>query len=318
MANNNDPVIPVYLITGFLDGGKSNFLKFTMQEDYFNDGSETLLILCEEGEEEYSEKLLRKTHTQMVILDSEAEMTKEKLQELTDTYKPERVLIEYNGMWSVANFLKIELPEYWLLYQIITVLDGANFALYLNNIKATSMELLTNTDMVIFNRCNENSDLVLYQRTIRSVNSRCDIVFEDEDGSELECPEPDLPYDLDENPLKISDENYGTFYIDVNEHPERYEGKQIEILVQIMQNKTFPKNIFVGGRRAMTCCEADIRFLPWIFIYDKAKSLPAQEYARVTATFKWEYNEGYQDEGPVFHVDDVKLAIRPAEDLITF
>ncbi|MBR0087900.1 MAG: GTPase [Lachnospiraceae bacterium] len=314
----NDNTVPVYLITGFLDSGKTNFLKFTMQEDYFNDGSRTLLILCEEGEEDYPVKVLRKTHTEMEIIDEESDLTAEKLEELNKKYHPERVLIEFNGMWSVPNFLKTPLPDKWLLYQIITVLDGENFGLYLNNIKNTSMELLTNTDMVIFNRCTEDTDLVLYQRTTRSVNSRCDIIFEDKDGGELECPEPDLPYSLEDDPLKITDENYGTFYIDINEHPERYEGKQIEILVQIMQNKSFPKNIFIGGRRAMTCCVEDIRFLPWIFIYDKAKSLPAKDYANITSTFRWEFNEGYQGEGPVFHVNDVKLATKPAEELITF
>ena len=314
-----DPTIPVYLITGFLDGGKTNFLKFTMQEDYFNDGSKTLVILCEEGEEEYPEKMLRKTHSQTVVVDDPEGLYPDKLEELQKTYQPERVLIEYNGMWSVPDFLNTPLPENWLLYQIITVLDGSTFNLYLNNIKKNSMELLMNTDMVIFNRCDEETtDLVLDQRTVRSVNPKCDIIFEDANGGELECPEPDLPYSLDQDPLVISDEDYGTFYLDTTQHPERYEGKHIDLLVQIMQNKTFPKNVFVGGRRAMTCCEADIRFLPWIFIYNKAKSLPNQEFAHVTSTFRWEFHEGYQEEGPVFHVDDVKLALKPAEELIQF
>ena len=316
MAYDNN--IPVYLITGFLDSGKSNFLKFTMQEDYFNDGSKTLLILCEEGEEEYEEKLLRKTHSQMVVIDDESELTEEKLKELNERFKPERVLIEYNGMWSVAAFLQKELPEDWLLYQIITILDGANFALYLNNIKTTSMDLLTNTDMVIFNRCKEDTDLVLYQRTTRSVNPKCDIIFEDENGGEMECPEPDLPYDLEQDPLVISDEDYGTFFIDLTQHPERYEDKRVQVLVQLVQNKSFPKNVFVGGRRAMTCCEADIRFLPWIFMWDKAKSLRSKDYAKVTARVRWEYSEGYKEEGPVFYAEDVKLSVKPAEELITF
>ena len=41
--------VPVYLITGFLESGKTSFLSFTLQQDYFQIDGKTLLILCEEG-----------------------------------------------------------------------------------------------------------------------------------------------------------------------------------------------------------------------------------------------------------------------------
>ena len=163
-----DPTIPVYLVTGFLDGGKTNFLKYTMQEEYFNDGSKTLLLLCEEGEEEYDAPMLKKCNTVVELIDSEEDINDRNIQKLALKHRPERVIIEYNGMWSVKKVLDLKLPKYWLLYQIITILDGPNFGLYLNNIKMTAIEMLTNTDLVIFNRCNEKTDLVLYQRTLRS------------------------------------------------------------------------------------------------------------------------------------------------------
>ncbi len=314
-----DPTIPVYLITGFLDGGKTNFLKYTMQEDYFNDGSKTLLILCEEGEEEYEPAMLKRCNTKLELVDSEEDLTEKTIQKLALKHRPERVIIEFNGMWSVKKLLDLKLPRYWMIYQIITILDGANFGLYLNNIKMTAMEMLTNTDLVIFNRCRPDSDLVLYQRTLRSVNQKCDLVFEDDKGEPLECPEPDLPYDIKGTDIEISDENYGTFYIDLPEHPERYEGKKIHLCVQVMQSKEAPApNVMVAGRRAMTCCEADIRFLPYLFIYDKARSIENRAFVNVTATLKWEYHDAYQEKGPVFYVDDLKLANRPADELIYF
>jgi len=313
-----DPTIPVYLLTGFLDGGKTNFLKYTMGEDYFNDGSKTLLILCEEGEEEYEEAFLKKTHTQMVLLENEEDMTEEYFQKLSAEYKPERVLIEYNGMWDITKIIGLQFPKYWTMYQIISLFDAQSFKLYLNNIKTGVMNILTSTDMVIFNRCDKDSDLVLFQRTVRSVNQRCELVFEDKTGNEMECPEPDLPYSVDAKEIEISDEDFTTFFLDLSEHPDRYVGKQISALIQIMQEKNFPKNMFVGGRRAMTCCEADIRFLPFIYIFDKAKSIKNKEWACVKATMQWEFHEGYQQEGPVFYVEDLKLATPPADELVYF
>jgi len=313
-----DQTIPVYLITGFLDGGKSHFLQFTMQEDYFNDGSKTLLILCEEGEEEYTPELLKKTRTNMVVLEDIEELTADYLKLVSAKYKPERVLIEYNGMWSVTKFLQIDMPKNWMIYQIITILDGQNFGLYLNNIKMTAMELLTNTDMVIFNRCTEDSDMVMYQRAVRSVNPRCELVFEDTEGNELECPEPDLPYKLEDDPINIIDEDYTSFFLDLSEHPDRYEGKNVVFTLQIMQDKAFPARMFVGGRRAMTCCEADIRFLPFVFLYQDAKSLKNQSWAKVTASMKWEFHEAYKEEGPVFHVSALETVKKPKDELVYF
>lgn len=313
-----DPTIPVYLITGFLDGGKTNFLKYTLKEPYFNDGSRSLLILTEEGEEEIDAAFLKKTRSSLVVLDNESDLTTEYLQGLTKLYNPDRVLVEWNGMWDLQKILQLKLPKYWLMYQIITILDGANFGLYLNNLKSQSMALLMNTDMVIFNRCRPDTDLVRYQRTVRSVNARCTLVFEDGKGNELECPEPDLPYSLDTDPIEITDEVWGSFFLDLQEHPKRYVNKSIRFLMQIMLDKSFPSNMFVAGRKAMTCCEADIRFLPYIFIYEKASSLPHAGWATVTATMKWQFHDGYQEEGPVFYVTDLKLANPPATELITF
>ena len=311
--------VPIYLIAGFLDGGKSNFLKYTLQQDYFNDGSKSLLILCEEGEEEYSEALLKKTKTDLILVEDMEGLNAKALEQYNKKYRPDRVLVEYNGMWSVQDFLNTSLPNNWGFYQIITILDGSAFKLYLNNIKKTAMEMLTNADMVIFNRCDKDDPaLVQYQRALRSVNKRAELIFEDMDGQEIEAPEPDLPYSLDADVIDISDENYGSFYIDLQEHPERYINKKVRLLVQIMQNREFPENMFVAGRSAMTCCVEDIRFLPYIFICSKAKSYANKTWAEITSEIKWEFHEGYQEEGPVFYAEDIKVKTKPKEELIYF
>lgn len=74
--------IPIYLINGFLEGGKTEFINFTMQQEYFNDGEKTLLIVCEEGEEEYDPAVLAKLHTVMVTLENESGLTAEFLKEM--------------------------------------------------------------------------------------------------------------------------------------------------------------------------------------------------------------------------------------------
>ena len=94
MANE----IPVYMITGFLEGGKTSFLKFTLQQDYFNDGSKTLLILCEEGETELDQEFMDKYHVVTETIEEESELNREYFREVGKRHKPDRVIIEYNGM----------------------------------------------------------------------------------------------------------------------------------------------------------------------------------------------------------------------------
>ena len=45
--------IPVYSFTGFLDSGKTKFIQETLEDERFNAGERTLVLLFEEGEEEY-------------------------------------------------------------------------------------------------------------------------------------------------------------------------------------------------------------------------------------------------------------------------
>ena len=46
--------VPVFLFTGFLESGKTRFIQETLEDKRFNSGERTLLIVCEEGEEEYA------------------------------------------------------------------------------------------------------------------------------------------------------------------------------------------------------------------------------------------------------------------------
>ena len=109
MANEiDDDVMPLFLINGFLEAGKTQFLDFTMDQDYFQTEGKTLLIVCEEGDNEYDEKKLKKNHTEVVYVDDFSKLTPQYLNELEVIYRPERVLMEWNGMW---NQDELALPE---------------------------------------------------------------------------------------------------------------------------------------------------------------------------------------------------------------
>ncbi len=94
---------PAYVINGFLESGKTTFITYTLGQSYFAIPGTTLLILCEEGEAEYDEALLKRSRTVLEKIDSEEQLNPEYLLELDKKYDPERIVIQYNGMWDYRN-----------------------------------------------------------------------------------------------------------------------------------------------------------------------------------------------------------------------
>ena len=178
----DDIRVPIYLVTGFLESGKTTFLDFTLQQDYFAIDGKTLLILCEEGEEEYDMDKLKLTNTVIEVIEDEEDLTPQRLAAMDIIHQPERVVIEYNGMWLVSKFEQMELPDGWGIEQHITCVDASTFQVYMQNMKSIFMDMVRNADMVVFNRSKKEYPLANFRRSIKVVNPSAEVIFEDEEG----------------------------------------------------------------------------------------------------------------------------------------
>lgn len=306
--------MPLFLINGFLEAGKTEFLKFTMQQEYFQAEGKSLLIVCEEGEEEYEKELLEETKTAVVYVEEREKLTPEYLEELELLYNPERVLMEWNGMW---NLEELKLPEDWDLYQQITIIDGSTFDLYLNNMKPLVGAMVRSSEMIIMNRCDDIEELDAYRRVLKGMNPQVQIVFEDSDGEVEEFTEADLPYDVNADVIEISPQAYGIWYIDTMDKPDRYRGKTVEFTAMVLKAPEFPKNYFVPGRMAMTCCEADMTFLGFMCKARNARLLETKQWVKVRARIEYEFSPEYEGEGPMLYADSVEPA-SPVEEIVQF
>ena len=306
--------MPLFLINGFLEAGKTQFIKFTLTQDYFQTEGKTLLIVCEEGDTEYDEELLKDTRTSVVYVDSMEDISPQRLTELELLHNPERVLIEWNGMWNQDDF---RIPEDWTVYQQITIIDMSTFELYVKNMKSLLAAMVRNSELVICNRCDGIEDLERYKRMLKSMNTRCDIIFEDESGEISELSEEDLPYDLKADVVEISPEAYGIWYIDCMDKPDRYKDKVVEFTAMVLKSPEFPRNYFVPGRLAMTCCADDMTFLGYICKAKEARNLETKQWVKVRARIAVEYWQDYGGEGPVLYAESV-IPAKPIEDVVTF
>lgn len=310
----DDDVMPLFLINGFLEAGKTQFLQFTMEQEYFQAEGKTLLIVCEEGDTEYDEGLLARTRTSVVYVDSLEKLTPARLEELELLYNPERVLMEWNGMW---NQDELKLPKDWTVYQQVTIIDGSTFDLYVKNMKPLLGAMVRNSELIICNRCDDVEDLEGYRRTLLAMNNQAEIVFEDAEGEITEISEADLPYDMSADVIEIKPEAYGIWYIDCMDKPDRYRGKTVEFTGMVLKSKNFPKNYFVPGRMAMTCCEADMTFLGYVCKAREARLLETKQWVKVRARIEYEEWQDYGGVGPVLYADSVEQT-EPIKDIVQF
>ncbi len=309
-----DDVTPLFIINGFLEAGKTQFLQFTMSQDYFQTDGRTLLIVCEEGDTEYDAKLLKANRTTLLTVDSMDQISPEKLTEYKKAYNPERVLMEWNGMW---NQDELRIPKDWTVYQQITIIDGSTFDLYVKNMKPLLGAMVRNSELVICNRCDDVPDLEGYRRTLLAMNNQAEIVFEGEDGEISEISEADLPYDMSADVIQIAPADYGIWYIDCMDKPDRYRGKVVEFTGMVLKSAKFPKNYFVPGRMAMTCCEADMSFLGYVCKAREARNLTTRQWVKVRARIEYEEWQDYDGVGPVLYAESVEKA-EPIRDIVQF
>lgn len=303
------------MINGFLESGKTSFIAFTLEQDYFQIEGKTLLILCEEGMEEYDEELLEASNTVVELVEEESDFEPEQLSALAKKHKPNRIIIEYNGMWLMRNKT---LPADWVIEQQITHVDASTFEVYYKNMKSLFGEMVKNSDMVIFNRCDTVEDLGPLRRTVQAVNMNAEVVFEDEEGEVQEMTEEDLPYDLNADVIELEGPGYAIWYMDAMDNPERYDGKVVRFKGVVMHPGDFPKNAFVPGRLVNTCCEDDMAFFGFVVKSNKADKFADGEWVEVTAKINIEFWADYEGEGPVLYASDVRKTQKPVPDVISF
>ena len=283
--------LPIFIINGFLEAGKTQFMKFTMQQEYFQTEGNTLLIVCEEGEEEYDKELLESTHTTVKYIDDISDFTKEKMVEFTKEVDPERILIEWNGLWEQD---KIQIPDIWYGNQMITIYDTSTLDLYIKNkdLKAYMGKMLKDSELVICNRADNIDEEILstYHLQIKAMAPNAEI---------------------------IKPEEYGIFYVDAMDRTEKYDGKEVEFVAQVVRPDGIGDDILIPGRRAMTCCEADIQFLGFVCHYKGAKNFKNKDWVKVKGKIKYEMSPQYRAKGPVIYANDILLT-GPIDGLVQF
>lgn len=313
-----DNQIPVYLFTGFLEAGKTKFIQETLEDKRFNKGEPTLLLVCEEGMEEYEPEEFSGHRVKLKAVEDESDLTPENLTQWLAQAQAERVLVEYNGMWMLDS-LYGALPEGWLVAQEFMFADANTFLNYNANMRQLTYDKLKSAELVVFNRFKPEMEKMDFHKIVRAASRRADIAYEAEDGSvvydDIEDP---LPFDIDAPVIEIADRDYAIWYRDVSEEPKKYAGKTVRVKCRCVKRRGIQAGWEIAGRHVMTCCEADIAFTAFICDFRTVPDMPDDGWFIVTAKMDYKFNRAYGRKGPVLTAESAEPCEAPDPSVATF
>ncbi len=310
--------IPVYLFTGFLEGGKTHIIQESMEDQRFNSGEKTLILMCEEGIEELELDRFWGKNCYLELIDDPEDINLDMLTLLYKKHKIDRVIIEYNGMWLLER-LYAAMPADWFIFQNMMFADANTFLTYNANMRQLMVDKLQACEMIVLNRTPENIDKEEIHRVVRSVTLRATITYDYPDGhveyDEIEDP---LPYDLDAPIIDIKDEDYAVFYRDIAEDTEKYNGKTVRFKGIVARDGKLGKSALIIGRHVMTCCADDIEYNAMVCIFPSAVNFKTRDWTIVTAKIKIEPHKLYGRPGPVLYAEKTEFATKPKQEVATF
>lgn len=309
--------LPVYLFTGFLESGKSTLIQDTISDPNFQINERTLLLLCEDGEVEYDSTVMANYHTDVVYVENEEQLSHKFLKSVNRLYKPARVIIECNGMWNISNLLHEMFPKEWIVAQILTTIDARTFTSYIGNMRSFMYEQLKYSEVIIFNRCDEQTRKSFLRSNVKAINPSAQLIYENMNGEINTLQEDELPFDNSQDHLTISDIDYGLWYMDMLEHVQKYVGKTVTFKGNVIPDDQKMQNMFLIGRYAMVCCADDTAPIGFVCYYKQ--HIPEENtWVSLTAQVGAEYHEGYDREVPVLNVIDISPCEPIEEELVYF
>ncbi|MCP1109764.1 TIGR03943 family putative permease subunit [Ohessyouella blattaphilus] len=310
-------MVPVYVVTGLLESGKTTFIKETLMTQEWIEEGLTVLITCEEGEGEYPESFLKVNDIEKLELEEQEDYNAVFLQGIEKSYQPMQVIIEYNGMWDFEKFLQVSMPKDWEIGGVYSTVNGETLDAYLKNMRKLVMEQMTESELIVVNRCGEDVDRGAFRRAITVQNPMAQVLFEKPDGTIIPPGEEDLPFDITGDKIQLDDTDFGTWYVDTFDHPERYMGKEITYLAQAFRPKGMEESMFVPGRMIMTCCADDVRFYGYPCVSKDKLAFNSGDWVKVTVRFGEGFKTPSGEERPLLELLKIKTA-KPAKEKVVY
>ena len=309
---------PVYLVTGFLESGKTTFIQQTLMDKRFCEGEKILVLLCESGEVELDPGEFASSEVYLEEISDPEALSPESLIILQKRHNATKILVEYNGMWQMSTIFNAA-PEHWIIGQQILFFDSTTFAAYNQNMRSLVVDKIQSADMIVFNRMAPGADFMELHKIVRGLSRMAAIVYEDVNGeTSYDDIEDPLPYDMEAPVIVIEDRDYAIFYRDLCENLSAYHGKTVQFKAMVAKEKSLGTGWMFVGRHVMTCCVEDIQYSAMICKWGRSDDYKSYDWVTVTGEIQVKNHKVYAGEGPVLIAQKAEAASEPDPPVATF
>ena len=269
--------IPVIIIKGIFESGKSYFIKDSLIRGDFGDLGKVLILSQEEGVEEFDDEFLAKYNATFDYLDKD-EWHPKAINDVIRKHKPQVIFLECNQMWGNDVYY----PSYFDVQQVITIIDGSSFTTYFQSMRQLFYDMIKESELVIINRAEVSPETAKIKKSIKVISSGIEVIALDKQGNQIRLAS-DLPYDVSRDVIRLKLADFGDFYVDSFESVERYDGKTIEFECMALFSNELPPKTFVAGRGALTCCMDDIQTIGHLCSYQDGDNIKPESWILLTA-----------------------------------
>ena len=172
--------IHIEIVTGFLGAGKTSFINSLLSETQV-EGEKVLIFQLEHGEK----KILQSTNINYFVRVKELKEVNDLKEELIYSikkYKPNRIIIEYNGTSNLNELFDILNERIYREYSKVTtiffVADGKNLKQYIDNVGNFIIPFIQYSNMIVINNidyCNKEF-LAESIKKVRNINPKAYIL----------------------------------------------------------------------------------------------------------------------------------------------
>ena len=283
-----DNGIETRLVYGFLDAGKTTYIRDCIRNDFFHKYGTTLILCFEQGEEEYDPDALAEKRTSVAYYDGKEDVGAF-CRNSIEAHHPDRIYVEMNTM---MQDLRDRLPDCMRVAFVSAWIDWKTLDLYFVNFRQMMGRMVSESHQVTFRGCPSKEKLEPYSQAFRLMNPAASYLREDPMGYHERAFDLFLPFSLEEPEITITEDRYLVFWLDAYDHPEHYAGKRLRFSDPLELRRTGADGPWSAGRVVMTCCMADLQFMAfelrggsdvpdagWV-VLDAAALVGSDEYGR--------------------------------------
>ena len=249
--------IETRLVYGFLDSGKTSYIRDCIQNDFYYKHGTTLILCFEQGETAYDEERLGERNTSVAYHDGEEDVTAF-CTRCIEAFRPGRIYVEMNTM---MQDLRARFPDCMKVTYAVTWIDWKTLPLYFVNFTQMIRQMVSESQQVTFRGCPSKEQLEPYSQAFRLMNQKASYLRQDPMGYHERAFDLFLPFSLEDREITVITENYIPLWLDAHDHPEHYEGKRLRFTDPLELRRSEEHGPRRAGRVVMVCCMADLQFM---------------------------------------------------------